>query len=186
MKIIICVADVREITGGEFDLKAALKAYSVDQYVLITGMGKGAAEKLESCLCQVKGVDMIINVGTCVSAEQEPIGGVRYFHKYTNGYMGCSFRRTPHDEDSCIYTSEKFITKISDMRGAKYADMEAFHLAKVAAIKGIAFKAIKVVSDWAGNTSASTWESNLLQCSVKVRAILKEMCDIAKQVESGM
>lgn len=186
MKIIICVADVREITGGEFDLKAALKAYGVDQYVLITGMGKGASSTLETCLHKVKDVDMIINVGTCVSAEQEEVGTIHYFHKYTDGVMRCTCYKTPHDEACCIYSAEKFITSISDMRGAKYADMEAFHLAKVAAIKGIAFKAIKVTSDWAGNTSTSNWESSLPKCSLKVRAILKEMCDIAKKVESGM
>ena len=69
---------------------------------------------------------------------------------------------------------DKFVTTPLEM-AENHADMEAITQASICNTMGIPFMAVKVTSDWAGNTSTEVWEKALEECSVITTALINRV-----------
>lgn len=197
MEILITVADPKEIAGPlPFDFACYLA--EADQPILITGMGEESATALDLYLRGVvkhtlvsKGPhsvpakpDMVVNIGTCVSKNQEMTGTVHYFNKFrTDIEKDTVPTGNVYNESTFLYTSPKFITSVDQMGESYYGDMEAFHLMKVCKNHNVGFMAIKVVSDCAESTSPETWLKALPIASSQVRNVIKHVCQQARNIK---
>lgn len=183
MKVLVTVADPRELS---VDFK--------DSRFLLTGIGPDSVVTLASYIINNGRPDLVLNVGTCVSREKEaghPLFQIEEFYSKTQFSQSrvkwwtclCTLPRVEKKINVTLQTVDRFITNPSQME-CRYADMEAMHQLQLCVMTGIPFACIKVVSDWAGETSVDIWEASLAECSSILKKKLDEVLPILCSLKS--
>lgn len=180
MKVLVTVADPRELN---VDFR--------DSRFLLTGIGYDSVITLASYIINNGAPDLVLNVGTCVSKEKEeghPLFQVGEFYsknEFSESRVKCwsgifTLPKVEKKINTTLQTVDRFITNPSQMV-YPYADMEAMLQLQLCVASDIPFSCIKVVSDWAGETSTEIWESSLEQCSRLLKKKLNEILPLLNQ-----
>lgn len=140
---------------------------SIRDGILFTGIGMLESVVTLSEFCKKNRVRRVINIGTCVSRKIGEIGKIIQVGQIY-GPPDASFKQGVFELGGEVELEShyKFVEKISDMV-KPYADMEAYGQAMFCAKWNIQFKSIKVVSDWAGETSKGHWKDQVTSSGVR-------------------